>query len=232
MGQHLTTACTRSRIASPSSARRRARYVGCAAGDARRWALVRSTQKLYMKNVFIIIVALTTIIVAGCQKQKTPTDTTVAVKPDAPTPAASAIREEPLSELTPQQFRVAWTAFTKDGRYRMAQTKEVAGMPYHGGFFNDILVIVVDQTLTNDSRFKLAYFRASENANSAYKLYWVNHDLDLAKSRVSNASSVLYIHEGGDPPTRSAPLKWDAKRKRYSCLANVAPNKALQLTAR
>ena len=162
--------------------------------------------------------ALTAIIVAGCERQPTTTNTPLAVKPNAPTPPVSAIQEEPLHELTPKQFREAWMAFIKDGRYRMAQTKEVAGMPYHGGFFNDVLVIVVDQTLTDDSRLKLAYFRASENDDRVYKLYWVDHNLHLANSRVSNASSVLYVYEGGEPPTRSAPLKWDPKRKRYTCL--------------
>lgn len=109
-------------------------------------------------------------------------------------------------------------AFTKDGRYRMAQPKEVSGMPYHYGFSNEVLVIVVDQTLSDDSRLKLAYFKAPENDNGAYKLYWVDHNLHLANSRVSNASSVLYVHEGGDPATRSAPLRWDVKRRRFTCL--------------
>ena len=155
-------------------------------------------------------------LVVACQKQSAPLALNAA--PPAATPAPSATREEPLHELTPKQFREAWMAFTKDGRYRMAQTKEVAGMPYHGGFFNDVLVIVVDQTLTDNSRLKLAYFRQSEHKGREYNLYWVDHNLDLPNSRVSNASSVLYVHEGGDPPTRSAPLKWDAKRKRYTCL--------------
>lgn len=110
-------------------------------------------------------------------------------------------------------------AFTKDGRYRMAQTKEVAGMPYHYGFFNDVLVIVVDQTLSDESRLKLAYFKAAETNNGGYKLFWVDHNFHLANSRLGNASSVLYIYEGGDPATRYGSLKWDEKRRRYTCLA-------------
>jgi hypothetical protein len=169
-----------------------------------------------MKNVLIILVALTAIVVAGCQKQS-PIATSVTTS--APTPAVTATREEPLYELTPKQFRETWTAFTKDGRYRMAQTNEVAGMPYNGGFFNDVLVIVVDQTLNDDSRLKLAYFKPSENDNGAYKLYWVDHNLHLANSRLGNASSTLYVYEGGEPPTRRAPLRWDAPRRRYTCFA-------------
>jgi hypothetical protein len=104
--------------------------------------------------------------------------------------------------------------FTKGGRFRMAQTNEVGGMPYHDSFASDVLVIVVDQTAAGDSRFKLAYFKAPD-----YKLFWVDHNFNLANSRLGNASSVLYIYEGGEPPTRMAPLEWDAKHRRYTCLA-------------
>jgi hypothetical protein len=131
----------------------------------------------------------------------------------------TATREEPLSEITPKEFREAWLAFAKDGRYRMAQTKEVGGMPYHGGFFNDVLVIIVDQTLSGDARLKLVYFRASETDKRAYKIHWVDHNLKLANSRVTNASSTLNVSEGGNPPTRSASLEWDTKRRKYICLA-------------
>jgi len=34
-------------------------------------------------------------------------------------------------------------------------------MPYHYSFANDVLVIVVDQRLTDNYRFKLAYFKSS-----------------------------------------------------------------------
>ena len=87
-------------------------------------------------------------------------------------------------------------------------------MAYHYSFANDLLVIIVDQSAAENSHFKLAYFKAPD-----YKLFWVDHNFNLAISRVSNASSDLVLYEGGEPPTRSGSLKWDAKRRRYTCLA-------------
>jgi hypothetical protein len=151
-------------------------------------------------------------LVVACQKQSLPL--TLNAGTPAATPTPSAPRKEPLWERSPENFRQTWAAFTKDGRFRMAQTNEVGGMPYHYSFANDVLVILVDQTATDNSRLKLAYFKAPD-----YKLFWVDHNFNLAASRLGNASSVLYIYEGGEPPTRMAPLEWDAKRHRFTCLA-------------
>jgi hypothetical protein len=170
-----------------------------------------------MKNVFIIFGLVLVSLVAACQKQRTPA--VVTVNPTLATPTTSPLREELLWERSPEKFRQTWTSFTKDATYRMAQTKEVGGMPYHYSFANDVLVIVVDQRVTDNSRFRLAYFKAPANDRGDYRLYWVDHNFNLANSRLGNASSVLYIYEGGEPPTRLAPLEWDSTRRRYTCLA-------------
>jgi hypothetical protein len=163
-----------------------------------------------MKTVVIGSLALLSLL-GGCQKHSAPPTSTNA--PGA-NPTISVSQEEPLWERSPEKFRQTWAAFTKDGRFRMAQTNEVAGMPYHYSFANDVLVIVIDQTAADNTRFKLAYFKAPD-----YNLFWVDHNFNLAISRVSNASSDLVIYEGGDPATRSAFLTWDPKRRRYTCLA-------------
>jgi hypothetical protein len=164
-----------------------------------------------MKNL-VIPGLLLLWLVSACQKQSAPQSSRI-VEPLA-RPSTAATREEPLWERTPEKFRQTWATFIKDGRFRMAQTNEVAGMPYHYGFANEVLVIVVDQKVTDNSRLKLAFFKAPD-----YKLFWVDHNFNLANSRLGNASSVLYIYEGGEPPTRMAPLEWDAKRHKYTCLA-------------
>jgi hypothetical protein len=161
---------------------------------------------------FVIPALLLLSFVTACQKQSAPLAS--SINAPAPTPTISNAGEEPLWERSPDTFRRAWATFTKDGRFRMAQTNEVGGMPYHYSFANDVLVMVVDQTAIDSSRLKLAYFKAPD-----YKLFWVDHNFNLAISRVSNASSDLVIYEGGDPATRSAFLTWDAKRHRYTCLA-------------
>jgi hypothetical protein len=163
-----------------------------------------------LKN--LIILGLLLLCVSACQKYSAP----LASNTNAPAASPTAIvsQEEPLWERSPETFRQTWATFTKGGRFRMALTNEVGGMPYHYSFANDVLVIVVDQTATHDSHLKLAYFKAPD-----YQLFWVDHNFNLAISRVSNASSDLVVYEGGDPATRSAFLKWDAKRQTYTCLA-------------
>lgn len=170
-----------------------------------------------MKSVSRTSGVILVLAVSSCQSQKPPE---VRAENTTATPSKSSItREEPLWERSPEKFREAWMNFTKDGRYRMAQTKEVGGMPYHYGFFQEVLVIVVDETLTGNSRLKLAYFKAPDRDRGTYKLYWVDHNFNLANSYLGNASSVLYIYEGGESATRSAPLKWDATRRAYTARA-------------
>jgi hypothetical protein len=100
----------------------------------------------------------------------------------------------------------------------MAQTNDVGGMPYHYSFANDVLVIVVDQTATDNSRLKLAYFKAPD-----YKLFWVDHNFNLANSRLGNASSVLYIYEGGEPPDAYGSIGMGCKTSQVYLFGYVAP---------
>jgi hypothetical protein len=165
---------------------------------------------LIMKNLFIPALVLLSFVVA-CQKTAAPLASSTA--PTA-SPAVSFGRQEPLWEQSSEKFRQTWAAFTKGGRFRMAQTNEVGGMPYHYSFANDVLVIVVDQNATENSRLKLAYFKAPD-----YKLFWVDHNFNLAAAQVGNASSALVVYEGGNLPTRSGTLKWDSTRRRYTCYA-------------
>jgi hypothetical protein len=169
-----------------------------------------------MKKIVITVGLMLVVVLGACQNRHAPNAATSNPLVAKSTPLTP--REEPLWERSPEKFRQTWTSFTKDGTYRMAQTKEVAGMPYHYSFANDVLIIVVDQKLTDNSRFKLAYFKAPDNDRGDYKLYWVDHNFNLANSRLGNASSVLYIYEGAEPPTRLAPLEWNATRRRYTCL--------------
>ena len=166
-----------------------------------------------MKSLIILGLVLLSFV-AACQKQSS----RLASQTAAPTASTVASRLEPLSERSPEGFRQAWAAFIKDRKFRMAQPNEVGGMPYQYSFANDVLVIVVDQTALDNSHLQVAYFLVYFKAPD-YKLFWVDHNFNLANSRLGNASSVLYIYEGGEPSTRMAPLEWDAKRHKYTCLA-------------
>jgi hypothetical protein len=169
-----------------------------------------------MKKTLTSIVLTTLLLVCACERHETATVSPANFPVPSSTPPTPP--EEPLWERSPEKFRDRWVAFTKDGRYRMARRKEVGGMPYHYSWENDVLVIVVDQILTDNSRLKLAYFKAPDTDRGLYKLYWVEHNFNLANSRVSNASSTLVIYEGGDPARRAARLKWDAASRKYTCM--------------
>jgi hypothetical protein len=95
----------------------------------------------------------------------------------------------------------------------MARFEEVPGKPYHYGWSNDLLVIVVDGSEQRDTKLRLAYFRTV--AKGKTKMFWVRHNFNLSRCVVSNASSDLVVYEGG----RSAFLKWDATHRQYTCLA-------------
>ncbi len=159
------------------------------------------------------------VFLIGCHMQQPPASHNIAPQPDSPSAQATASVEEPVHETTPQKLREAWRDFTKDGKYRMAQRREVAGMPYHYGWKKDVLVIVVDQSHADESIFRLAYFEPPDVDGGNYRLRWVEHNFELSKCRVSNASSDLVLYEGGDPARRAAFLRWDKKRQEYICWA-------------
>jgi hypothetical protein len=166
------------------------------------------------KQVLILATLFLEIAVVGCkQRQQTPQ---AATEPK-PSPSLSETRlQEPLYDGSPQSFREIWKDFTREGRYRMAQSSEVSDRPFHYSWSKDALVIVVDTTQNNDDRLKLAYFKAPKDEKGKYKLYWVMHNHNLSRSQVSNASSDLVIYEG----SRGSFLKWDSRRQSYTCLAN------------
>jgi hypothetical protein len=172
-----------------------------------------------MRRLLIIAILLLEIIVAGCKQQSEQIINARIGQPSpSPSPSVSALLE-PLYEGCPNNFREAWGAFTKDGRYRMAQPYEVSGMPYHYDWSKNVLVIVVDMARNDGDILKLAYFEAPKDEKGQYDLNWVIHNHNLSASRISNASSDLVVYEGGDPASKSSFLKWDTRRQKYTCLA-------------
>jgi hypothetical protein len=171
-----------------------------------------------MRILLTVATLLLEIMVVGCKQQP---KQTITEQKGLPIPSVSvAALQEPLYDGCPDNFRQTWRNFTRDGRYRMAHTSEVSGMPFHYDWSKNVLVIVVDETRNDNDRLKLVYFEAPKNEKEKYKLNWVVHNHNLSASHVSNASSDLVVYEGGGPARRSSFLKWDTRKQRYTCLAN------------
>jgi len=134
---------------------------------------------------------------------------------------------------------VAWHAFTKDGRYRLARKDDFKSVarafgsddplnsifaycwgrlgydPYPDRFYH-LAAIVVDTQRIDDARFGLVIFSAPKNGDGAYQPYWLYRDRDLSRTVVWTGSGDLMIGQYRDDGTRDASLvRWDAQRKQF-----------------
>jgi hypothetical protein len=131
----------------------------------------------------------------------------------------------PLSENSSPKLRKAWENFTASGRYRLAQAADfqvTQPRPYHFGFSNELLAIIIDSSATDEKRYLLAFFDPRESRDGSYKQYWVTHNHDLSRTKLTNASSILEAHEmtanGG---YKMSHLKWDQKKQAFTCFGET-----------
>lgn len=180
-----------------------------------------SCVELTMKELLTIAALLFGVATVAC-KQATPTMAIAERSLRQPSPVKAAPMLEPLFEGSPTNFRQTWKDFSKDGNYRMAQVTEVFSkpfQPFHYDWSNNVLVIVAAVSQTNATQFRLAYFKSPKTEQEKYKLFWVSHNHDLTKARISNASSDLVVYEDGGLTAKSSTLRWNSRTKQYTCLA-------------
>jgi hypothetical protein len=173
-----------------------------------------------MKSSCIFLLALAALLSSGCNALR---NQNVKSGQSDPTPAAPSIGVcAELLRDAPDALRKRWDAVSGDGRYRLAQASDFKlpnaeqPWPCHFGWSGELLAILIDTTETDNSRFKLALFVPSKNGQESYKLYWVLHNHDLSRAKLSNASSNLVVYEyldGGG--RRNSTLKWDKTKKAY-----------------
>ena len=138
-----------------------------------------------------------------------------------------------------QGIDVAWHAFTKDGRYRLARKDDFKSAarafgsddplnsifaycwgrlgydPYPDRFYH-LAAIVVDTQRTDDARFGLVIFSAPKSGDGTYQPYWLYRDRDLSRTVVWTGSGDLMVGQYRDDGTRDASLvHWDARRKQF-----------------
>jgi hypothetical protein len=151
---------------------------------------------------------------------------------------------EPVASDSPEGIKKAWKEFTSDGRYRMirpdefsfsqAAKKEVnRNVEYYryfterpfiynifhpGGYSSDLVVIVVDTTRDDASRFALVIFNSPKYENENYELHWLFREKDLSKVFMDGSRIGLNIHIYDDDGSQdSCIVKWDEGRQEYSC---------------
>jgi hypothetical protein len=173
-----------------------------------------------MKSYWTFLVALAATLSIGCNAPRNQNVTSSQSNPTPASPSLGVCGE--LLRDAPDGLRERWDAVLKDGKFRFAQASdfklpnaEQPG-PCHFGWSGELFAILIDTTETDNSRFKLALFVPPENGKGDYKLYWMVHNHDLSRSKLSNASSNLVVYEyldGGG--RRNSTLKWDKTKKAY-----------------
>jgi hypothetical protein len=141
-----------------------------------------------------------------------------------------------------QGIDVAWHAFTKDARYRLARKEDFKsparvfgadslnsifaycwgriGYDPHPNHWYHLAAIVVDTQRTDAARFGLVIFSAPKNGNGTYQPHWLYRERDLSRTVVWTGSGDLMVGDYRDDGSRDVSfVQWDIRRKQYVATA-------------
>lgn len=200
---------------------------------------VAMKQMLYVVRRFLAISL--GLAVVGCGNSST-TNSNIP----SPTAEDSEVAGEQIDPTTdpkvPNSLRQAWRQFFSTGAHKVASEADfrftqaakesfnpelyeryirgpfVFGRFHPDGFWYDLVVIVVEADRNDDQRFGLLIFLSPSSEVERYQPVWVYKDRDLSRTRLSIASSRLYVSDYSEDGTvNTCILKWDKAKRVFIC---------------
>jgi hypothetical protein len=201
--------------------------------------------RLLTKLLLAASVVVATIGTFACTSSKSPAPAT-ADKPVTAQTKEPEYATDPtccgLMTVGNQGIDVAWHAFTKDGRYRLAHKDDFKaparasddplnsifaycwgriGYERHPDRWHHLAAIVVDTHRTDDARFGLVIFSAPKNGDGAYQPHWLYRERDLSRTVVWTGTGDLMVADYRDDGSRDVSyVQWDSRRKQFVATAS------------
>ncbi len=204
--------------------------------------LLRILTNLPLAAFFVVV----TIGSSACSSSKSQPQNTVDKPVTAETKEPEYVADPTccgLMTVGNQGIDLAWHAFTKDGRYRLARKDDFKsparafgsedplnsifaycwgriGYQPHSDRWYHLAAIVLDTHRKGDARFGLVIFSAPKNGDGTYQPHWLYRERDLSSTVVWTGSGDLMVGEYRDDGSREVQfVQWDSRRKQFVATA-------------